>query len=137
VGWPFQSQLRLIALPSAVPCARLQSREILWEWGLKQVVENAELVVSELITNAVRASGPIPETKAAPGVGLRLEANERGSLVVRTWDGHPDPPLKAEVGEDAGSGRGLLIVEALCDDWGWYWPGGGTNGKWVWAAIVS
>jgi anti-sigma regulatory factor (Ser/Thr protein kinase) len=94
-------------------------------------------VVSELTTNAIRASVPAPGTKAVAHVGLWLEANVRGSLIVQIWDGHPDPPLRAEVDKNAENGRGLLIVEALCDDWGWYWPDDGRNGKWVWAALVS
>jgi hypothetical protein len=43
------------AFPSAVPCARMHARQIVWEWGLAALAEPVELVVSELITNAVRA----------------------------------------------------------------------------------
>ncbi len=136
-GWPLQSRLELGVLPSAVPCARLHARQVLWEWGLKETVENAELVVSELVTNAIRAAARTPETKAAVHINLQLEANVRGSLVVQVWDGRPDPPVRSEVDEGAENGRGLLIVEALCDNWGWYWPDGGEAGKWVWAAMVS
>jgi hypothetical protein len=53
--WPLRSFLELGALPSAVPCARLHTRAVLWEWGLRPG-EQAELVVSEIITNAVQAS---------------------------------------------------------------------------------
>jgi anti-sigma regulatory factor (Ser/Thr protein kinase) len=135
-GWPLQSLLELGALPGAVPCARLHVRQVLWEWGIGNVAEAAELVVSELVTNAVKASPPVPETDTGLHVSLQLEANVRGSLVVQVGDGHSDPPVRGEVDEDAESGRGLLIVEALCDDWGWYWPDGGEHGKWVWAAMV-
>jgi anti-sigma regulatory factor (Ser/Thr protein kinase) len=134
--WPFQSRMVLGVLPSAVPCARLHARQVLWEWGLGGVAETAELVVSELVTNALKASVPIPDATAGGHVSLLLEANVRGSLVVQVWDGHSDPPVRGEVDEDAESGRGLLIVETLCDNWGWYWPDGGEHGKWVWAAMV-
>jgi anti-sigma regulatory factor (Ser/Thr protein kinase) len=134
--WPFQSRLELGVLPSAVPCARLHTRQILWEWGLRDVAACAELVVSELVTNALRASEAIANAKTTAQTSVQLEANVRGSLVIQVWDGHSDPPVPGEVDEDAESGRGLLIVEALCDDWGWYWPDGGEQGKWVWAAMV-
>jgi hypothetical protein len=135
-GWPYQSRLELGGLSSAVPCARLHARQVLWEWGLKEVAESAELVVSELVTNALKASAPTPEAEADGHVSLLLEANVSGSLVVQVWDGHSDPPVRAEADEDAESGRGLLIVEELCDNWGWYWPDEGGVGKWVWAAMV-
>jgi two-component sensor histidine kinase len=100
------------------------------------VAETAELVVSELVTNGLKASVPTLDAKAGRQVSLLLEANVRGSLVVQVWDGHPDPPVRREAGPDDESGRGLLIVDELCDNWGWYWPDGGGGGKWVWAAMV-
>ena len=54
--WPFRSSLELGALPTAVPCACLHVRHILWEWGLNSLAESAELLVSELVTNAVNAT---------------------------------------------------------------------------------
>ena len=54
--WPLRSYLELGALPSAVPCARLHAKHVLWEWGLDALAEAIELVVSELITNGVQAS---------------------------------------------------------------------------------
>jgi hypothetical protein len=54
--WPLRSHLELGALPGAVPCARLHARQVLWEWGLSQFSENAEMLVAELMTNAIQAS---------------------------------------------------------------------------------
>ena len=54
--WPLQDFLELGALVSAVPCARLHARQVLWEWGIGNLGDSAELLVTELITNAVRAS---------------------------------------------------------------------------------
>ena len=54
--WPLQSFLELGALPGAVPCARLHARHLLWEWGLAGLADSTELLVSEMITNAVQAS---------------------------------------------------------------------------------
>jgi hypothetical protein len=50
-----RSQLELGALASAVPCARLHARQVLWEWGAGELAETAELLVSELVTNGVKA----------------------------------------------------------------------------------
>src|SRR6266567_5818044 len=54
--WPLRTSLELGALPGAVPCARLHTRQVLWEWGFAALVETIELIVSELVTNAIQAS---------------------------------------------------------------------------------
>ena len=59
---PLQTSLVLGALPTAVACARLHTRNVMYEWGLATIADSVELVVSELVTNAVRAS-------TAPAVG--------------------------------------------------------------------
>src|SRR5689334_21712248 len=62
-SYPHQSHLVLGALPGAVPCARLHARLVLAEWGLKALADPGELAVSELVTNAVRASAGLPGTQ--------------------------------------------------------------------------
>src|ERR1700735_440426 len=69
-GWPLQSHLELGAFDTAVPCARLHARQVLWEWGLKEIAETAELVISEIVTNAVRASGGLDQDKDLTRTGL-------------------------------------------------------------------
>src|SRR5260370_40195510 len=54
--WPLQSGLPLGPIPTAVPCARAHTTQVLWEWGMSEMSDSAELIVSELITNAVTAS---------------------------------------------------------------------------------
>ena len=54
--WPLRSFLELGALPGAVPCARLHTRQLLWEWQLTGLADSAELVVSEIITNAIQVT---------------------------------------------------------------------------------
>src|SRR6266851_4054355 len=56
--WPLRSFLELGALPGAVPCARLHARELMWEWRLTGLGDDVEILVSELVTNAVAASRP-------------------------------------------------------------------------------
>jgi anti-sigma regulatory factor (Ser/Thr protein kinase) len=142
-GWPLRSRLELAAFPSAVPCARLHARLVAWEWGLGGIAETVELVVSELSTNAVKVSGGPGgsvlehDSWLAPRCIVLVLASDGGQVLVQVWDGNPAPPVQASADEHAESGRGLLLVEALCEDWGWYLPEGGNTGKWVWGAVAS
>jgi anti-sigma regulatory factor (Ser/Thr protein kinase) len=126
--WPLRSFLELGALPSAVPCARLHARQVLWEWGLTACSDSTELLVSELVTNAMQISRV---TAQDDPVRLWL-VSDRQQVVIFVWDASPLPPAPADVGEDAESGRGLLIVEAASERWGWDFPPA-LGGKVVWA----
>ena len=82
---------------------------MLASWNLPRVVEAAELIVSELVTNAMRAS----EAKGWP-VMLRLSVAAE-YLLILVWDNNPELPTKRDADFDDESGRGLVIVEALSD----------------------
>jgi len=120
VQWPYQSFLELGALPGAVPCARLHTRLVLREWGLAALSDSTELLLSELVTNAVRASRAVWHD----AVRMWL-VSDLGRVVVFVWDASPQPPARADPGEDAESGRGLLLVEALSERWGHFGHDGG------------
>lgn len=110
----------------AAAAARRSAGETLRWWGLGDVVEVALLVISELVSNAVLhacASGPSLELRLCAGsTWLRIEVH----------DTDPQPPqLRRPAGLDEG-GRGLLLVEAITDEWGVY---GTPTGKAVWAAL--
>src|ERR1700751_6216404 len=75
-SWPLSTSLPLGALPGATPCARLHARAVLTEWGLADLAEAAELIVSELVTNAVRAS-------TAPDGRPRYDATGMAGGVLR------------------------------------------------------
>jgi anti-sigma regulatory factor (Ser/Thr protein kinase) len=127
--WPLASRLPLGSLPSAVPCARLHARLILQEWNLCRIADNAEMIVSELVTNAIKASWSRQEIQP---IELRVLASyER--LMIEVWDALSAPPDLRPHAIDADSGRGLEIVSLLSDRWGFYHPSGG--GKVVWAAL--
>ena len=125
--WPYHSSLPLGALPGAVPCARLHTTAVLWEWGMESLVQAAELAVSELVTNAVRASiqarsaGPPGSPSGLPVVELRL-AGDRQRLLVEVSDHDPGPPVPTAVDPERDGGRGLLLVEAVSEQWGYYYP---------------
>ena len=113
-NWPLGNFLELGALPTAVSSARLHTRLIVREWGFAELSETAELLVSELSTNALRAS-MLLEQPAVIGVWL-LSDHQR--VIVLVWDGNPQPPLRKSVSEDDESGRGLILVDALSTRWG-------------------
>lgn len=147
--WPLQSRLELGALPGAVPCARLHARLVLTEWGQAVLGGSVELIVSELMTNALRAcTDPVagrpgygPDGRHPP-LGLRLASDGR-QVLVEVWDGAMAPPLPGQVSPDGETGRGLLMVEAVSSRWGYYYPARQPRGtapderaaKVVWALI--
>ena len=119
--WPLRSYLELGALPTAVPCARLHARHLLWEWGLNGLAADTELLVSELATNAVKATAE--QQQAA--IRLRL-SSDSARVLIEVWDANPKPPAPNDLGEDGTpdpeeeGGRGLFLVAALSSRWDWY-----------------
>jgi anti-sigma regulatory factor (Ser/Thr protein kinase) len=128
-SWPLRSHLELAALPTAVPCARLHARSVAREWGLAaDLGSTAELIVSELVTNGLKAS----EALASPVIRLWL-ASDGQWILVQVWDGSDELPERSDAGPDSGSGRGLMIVDALSAGWGTYRE---ADGKIVWAQVT-
>ena len=127
--WPLQDFLELGARLSAVPCARLHARQVLREWGTGSLSDSTELLVSELVTNAVRASREMTWVCA---VRLWL-LSDSARILILVWDASPQPPVLTEVTGEAEHGRGLRIVDAVSEQWGWYASG---NGKFVWAIVT-
>lgn len=129
--WPRQSFLELGPLPGAVPCARLHARQLLWEWKQSELSETVELLVSELVTNAIKANRAMEHL--LPVRFWLLSDNARVMIVV--WDANPQPPIRVDPTDEAESGRGLLLVEALSKQWDWNVPSE-LGGKAVWALVA-
>jgi hypothetical protein len=132
-GWPLISGLELGPQLGAVPCARLHTRLVLHEWQQTCLVDTAELVACELVSNAItatRASG-----RLCP-VRLRLASDGSRALILVT-DSIPDPPRRINPAADTESGRGLLLVEALSTSWGWYATREHGTTKTVWAELCE
>jgi len=135
-SWRLRNFLELRPLPSAVPCARLHVRAIMREWHLSELGETAELVVSELVTNAVRVS---QQLAYLPSVWLALMA-EADEVLIAVWDANPKPVEYTALGEDelpdptADGGRGLFLVEHLTSAWGVHYPEG-IVGKVLWCRL--
>jgi anti-sigma regulatory factor (Ser/Thr protein kinase) len=133
-AWPLQTRLELAALPSAVSCARGHVRSVALEWGLPDLADTAELLASELMTNAVQASERLrirADLAVVPVVRLWL-VSDKSSLVIHVWAGNNDMPVRRNAALDEESGRGLMLVESLGKDWGAYRKAGG---KVVWVLI--
>lgn len=88
---------------------------VLHEWGLRDLAEDAALIVSELMTNAADASAVLPDRTP---VTLRLLASDR-SLLIEVWDQSPLDLEPREADADSECGRGLTVVAALSARWGW------------------
>ncbi|WP_051969960.1 ATP-binding protein [Kitasatospora azatica] len=123
-----QVQLAVAADPAEVGRARQWVRARLLAVGADPRAGYAEtlvLVVSELVTNAVVHTG-------RPAV-LRLLWPEGDRAVrVEVTDASGAAPLPRHASGDATNGRGLELVDLLCERWGWY-PHG--SGKLVWCEI--
>lgn len=139
---PASSHLVLGAFPGAVPCARLHARLMVREWGLPDLAEAVELVVSELVTNAVQASEGLTGSRYAgqwrpgrPPIRLWVRC-DRHRVLVQVWDADDCLPVRRAVEPDEESGRGLLLVETLSEACGVY-RSAGQSGKVVWASIAK
>jgi anti-sigma regulatory factor (Ser/Thr protein kinase) len=89
----------------------------------REVVEDAVLLVSELVTNSVLHGGP--------PVVVAVDCTE-DALQVRVRDGSPHRPTPREAGDDDENGRGLALVAEMSDDWG---VDPEADGKHVWFVI--
>jgi anti-sigma regulatory factor (Ser/Thr protein kinase) len=106
--------------------ARRFLREQLCETHQAKVADEAELLVSELISNCVR--------HAAPPVVLRVRCEGDWGLQVEVRDGRTDTPVVRESGDGDESGRGMALVDLLSSAWG-VAPHG--DGKTTWFRLTQ
>jgi anti-sigma regulatory factor (Ser/Thr protein kinase) len=125
-GWPLASVMPVLgALSTAPASARAHVHVTLADWQLSELVETGQLVVSELVTNALEAStAPTGEPVYVGGqmavIGLRLHSN-RSRLLIEVYDMAPGSPVLRNAASDAESGRGMHLVDALTRGrWGWH-----------------
>ncbi|MFE9093898.1 ATP-binding protein [Streptomyces sp. NPDC007264] len=113
--------------PGAVRTARAVVRGRLRTWGLEELGDVAVLLVSELVTNALRhATGPI-------GVRLVRPDSPPATLLVEVSDPLPDPPRERSARSDDENGRGLQLVAHASRRWG---TRPGDAGKTVWFELA-
>ena len=112
--------------PAAAGEARRRVRAAIRSWPVPVEEDVALLLTSELVTNAVRHE---------PGQAVMLVIScSSDRLRVDVHDTSPSWPAVADVPADAETGRGLLLVETLSDEWGFYRTPGG---KAVYFTLVS
>jgi anti-sigma regulatory factor (Ser/Thr protein kinase) len=139
-GWTMGSYLEFGALPSAVPSARLHARLVVGEWGLGELADTLELIVSELVTNGIQAAKGLTDSwwqgrwiPGVPPVRLWLQADD-SHVLIQVWDGSDRLPEQQQSEPHRERGRGLLLVEALSTGAGTYVLDR-SSGKVVWAEI--
>lgn len=96
-----------------------------WQLEDARFRQDAQLVATELITNAIVHGG------GAPSLELELE---EGAVTIAVRDGSAALPEPRQATETEAGGRGLAIVAALAESWGVELPAGG--GKRVWARVA-
>ncbi|KAB1139250.1 SpoIIE family protein phosphatase [Streptomyces luteolifulvus] len=105
---------------AVVPSVRAQCREQLSEWGLEDIAFTTELIISELVTNAIRYGTPPVKARLLCGRCLICEVSDGSSTL---------PRLRRATTTDEG-GRGLFLVAQFAQRWGTRYT---TRGKVIWA----
>ncbi|MFF7308039.1 SpoIIE family protein phosphatase [Streptomyces sp. NPDC008137] len=118
------AEWRLALDPAEAGRARAVIREQLHDWGLAKLVASAELMVSELVTNAVRHSHARP-------VELRMVRGD--TLLCEVEDDDHELPTLLSSGSLDDAGRGLRVVSTLSREWG---TSRTKSGKTVWFELT-
>ncbi|WP_236257879.1 ATP-binding protein [Streptomyces hygroscopicus] len=99
--------------PRAVGQARAELRKALAGWGLVTVEGTAQIVLSELLTNAIR------HTRVSAGQEIETRyLCEGDSVRIEVHDASDERPELRNPSSEVAHGRGLVLVEALADRWG-------------------
>lgn len=118
---PTSSSMAVPHGPAGVGKARHRMREQLLGSGVSEpVVDDAVLVLSELLSNACRHGRPLGRADVGDGdVRAAWRIDKAGRLTVEVTDGGgPTRPIPATPSVTARGGRGLNIISALAQDWG-------------------
>jgi anti-sigma regulatory factor (Ser/Thr protein kinase) len=137
---PRSNCMLMPALRRTVGQARSYSRWVLGTWRLESMADTVELLVSELVTNAIDATGITDEEpdygrlvgKVKP-IYLCLSALAE-TLKIEVWDASSTPPLKRVATDEDEGGRGLVLVQAMSKEWGCEVLD--TGGKIVWCECL-
>jgi len=115
--------------PEAAKAARDFTTTTLREWQLDWLVQEAALIASELVTNAIRHG--LGGTDDGVELAWRRQA---ARVICMVTDRSPLPPVLGCADSDAESGRGLQVVQAISAAWGWMMLS--TTSKAVWATLT-
>jgi hypothetical protein len=84
---------------------------------IRDLTDSTELLVSEMVTNAVQVSREMSQA----AIRLWL-VSDRAQVLILAWDASPLPPVQANPDDSTENGRGLLLVDAISDQWGLVLP---------------
>ncbi|MER6995275.1 ATP-binding protein [Streptomyces sp. NPDC000410] len=118
---PTSSSMAVPHGPAGVGEARHRMREQLRRSGVSEsVVDDAVLILSELLSNACRHGRPLGQAEIGNGdIRAAWRVDKAGGLTVEVTDGGgPTRPVPATPSVTARGGRGLNIISALAQDWG-------------------
>lgn len=118
---PTSSSMAVPHGPAGVGKARHRMRDQLRTGGVSEsVIDDAVLILSELLSNACKHGRPLGEALAGDGdVRAAWRVDSGGRLIVEVTDGGgPTRPVPATPSVTAHGGRGLNIITALANDWG-------------------
>ncbi|MFJ3134428.1 ATP-binding protein [Streptomyces sp. NPDC086843] len=119
---------QFLAEPQEVAALRADVRARLHGWGVSEVIDSAQLCVSELVSNVITHVGrgtPASLTLFLSGARLRIEVRDPDTRVL---------PTLVEAAQDAENGRGITLIDALSDRWGVELR---QDGKATWCEIVT
>jgi anti-sigma regulatory factor (Ser/Thr protein kinase) len=107
----YSAHVDLSPVMSSVPLARHVTLDVLRSWGSAHDLDDAALLVSELVSNVVDHA----QTEAVLTLELALAGDW---LRISVADGSAIRPVVRELSQDRPRGRGLQLVEAIADRWG-------------------
>jgi len=119
-------RLLLNAVPAAASEARRQIQAYIYAWDVAVDPQIATLLTSELVTNAIR--------HAAGEHVLLVMTSGSGQLRVDVHDTSTCGPVPVDAPAEAETGRGLMLVDSMSADWGFYWT---VAGKAVYFTLTS
>lgn len=130
---PWEYSLYIPNDPRAVTVSRRTLRLILTLHGLIGLVDTAELLAAELVSNAVlHTKGP---------AALRVHWAPPDTLRIGAWDADPEPPHfpdELQYPSTDEGGRGLVLVRSCSELWGWQpLTRFGNRGKYVWCELAA
>lgn len=131
---PTSSSMAVPHGPAGVGEARHRMREQLRRSGVSEsVVDDAVLILSELLSNACRHGRPLGHAEVGDGdIRAAWRVDRAGGLTVEVTDGGgPTRPVPATPSVTARGGRGLNIISALSQDWGVHDSATGEVTVWV------
>jgi len=121
--------------PQSARAARRLTRNTLRDWGLAFLADDAETIVGEFVANALThaaAAAVSSRRSTVENLGLRL-LRRSGEVIFAVLDPSEAAPVLRAPGSVEEAGRGLQMVDALSDVWGWSPLAG--RGKAVWAVL--